>query len=159
MGIDAYLRYRGQPYSEHEQQFTGWKMDQGSVGYLREAYHGGPYATRVLLVEGFEERHTCNEHTNPKDCYEHIDSRYKEPYAIHEDGSPCHCRFVGAAIPATTIAGRLEEAAGTVIERFKTVYDEEIGTDSEYVRAYMDFASLALKWESEGKELLIYVSY
>ena len=28
-------------------------MDRGHIGYLREAYHGGPYATHYLVAEAF----------------------------------------------------------------------------------------------------------
>jgi hypothetical protein len=37
MGIDLYLK---------------WER-HGHVGYLRESYHGGPYATHVLVPEAF----------------------------------------------------------------------------------------------------------
>ena len=54
MGIDVYLRWDGMTKEEEEAQYCGFQVDQGRVGYLREAYHGGPYATHVLLPEGFE---------------------------------------------------------------------------------------------------------
>lgn len=53
MGIDVYLRWDGQTKGEEEAQYTGFSTTHGHVGYLREAYHGGPYATRVLMPEGF----------------------------------------------------------------------------------------------------------
>lgn len=43
MGIDIYAEWVGQITPE-----------PGQIGYLREAYHGGPYATRVLVPEAFE---------------------------------------------------------------------------------------------------------
>ena len=55
MGIDIYARWRGQSAAEVEQQYTGFAVDHGHVGYLREAYHGAPYATRALLPEAFAE--------------------------------------------------------------------------------------------------------
>lgn len=51
MGIDIYLRWRGQTKAEEEAQYTGFSVQHGHVGYLREAYHGGPYATKVLFPE------------------------------------------------------------------------------------------------------------
>lgn len=41
--------------TEHERraQQTGFSVVHGHVGYLREAYHGEPYATRVLVPEAF----------------------------------------------------------------------------------------------------------
>ncbi len=35
-------------------QFTGFDITKGGVGYLREAYHGEPYATKYLCQEAFE---------------------------------------------------------------------------------------------------------
>ena len=39
---------------ERAAQRTGFSVVHGHVGYLREAYHGEPYATRVLVPEAFE---------------------------------------------------------------------------------------------------------
>ena len=55
MGIDVYLGWNGQSKDEEQAQCTGFRIDAGNVGYLREAYHGGPYATRVLAPEAFED--------------------------------------------------------------------------------------------------------
>lgn len=55
MGIDIYMRWDGQTEDEKEAQFTGYSTIHGHVGYLREAYHGGPYATRGLVPEAFED--------------------------------------------------------------------------------------------------------
>lgn len=52
MGIDIYATWKGQ--TKQEQQAQGeqvFSIDAGAQGYLREAYHGGPYATKVLLPE------------------------------------------------------------------------------------------------------------
>ena len=54
MGIDIYMRWDDMTDSEKEKQYTGFSIAHGHVGYLREAYHGGPYATQVLVPEAFE---------------------------------------------------------------------------------------------------------
>jgi hypothetical protein len=54
MGIDIYAEWRGMTPEEDNAQITGFDATAGQVGYLREAYHGGPYATRVLVPEAFE---------------------------------------------------------------------------------------------------------
>jgi hypothetical protein len=41
--------------AEKKAQITGCSVEHGHVGYLREAYHGEPYATKVLVPEAFEE--------------------------------------------------------------------------------------------------------
>lgn len=55
MGIDIYARWRGQTDAEREAQAKAWlSTTGGEFGYLREAYHGEPYATRHLCREAFE---------------------------------------------------------------------------------------------------------
>lgn len=53
MGIDIYARWDGQTDEEREAQYCGFSIVSGHVGYLREAYHGEPYATRYLVAEAF----------------------------------------------------------------------------------------------------------
>ena len=54
MGIDIYARWPEQTAAETDAQCTGFSIEHGHVGYLREAYHGEPYATRVLVPEAFD---------------------------------------------------------------------------------------------------------
>lgn len=54
MGIDIYARWKGMTTEERETQITGFSVMHGHTGYLREAYHGEPYATRALVPEAFE---------------------------------------------------------------------------------------------------------
>ena len=54
MGIDIYAEWDGMSDAEKKAQVTGFSVEHGHVGYLREAYHGEPYATRVLVPESFE---------------------------------------------------------------------------------------------------------
>lgn len=54
MGIDIYAQWDGQTDEEEKAQYCGFKVDQGGIGYLREAYHGGPYATKKLVPEAFD---------------------------------------------------------------------------------------------------------
>jgi len=54
MGIDIYAKWKGQTEEEEKAQFTGFSVEDGHVGYLREAYHGAPYATRHLVAEAFD---------------------------------------------------------------------------------------------------------
>jgi hypothetical protein len=55
MGIDIYANWRGQSEAEASAQITGFSGVAGHVGYLREAYHGGPYVTKYLVSEAFED--------------------------------------------------------------------------------------------------------
>ena len=54
MGIDIYARWKNQTKREEDLQITGFSIAHGHVGYLREAYHGEPYATEYLVREAFE---------------------------------------------------------------------------------------------------------
>ncbi len=55
MGIDIYAQWDGMTEAEERAQITGFSIEHGHVGYLREAYHGEPYATRTLVPEAFAE--------------------------------------------------------------------------------------------------------
>lgn len=54
MGIDVYLQWNGMTEKEKARQITGFSPVVGEVGYLRESYHGGPYATHIFFREAFE---------------------------------------------------------------------------------------------------------
>jgi hypothetical protein len=54
MGIDIYARWKGQTEADSQAQITGFDVTVGRLGYLREAYHGEPYATHYLVREAFE---------------------------------------------------------------------------------------------------------
>lgn len=54
MGIDIYAGWPQQSEAEKKAQITGYSTEHGHVGYLREAYRGEPYATRVLVPEAFD---------------------------------------------------------------------------------------------------------
>ena len=55
MGIDITAHWRDQSESDRGKQAAAWlSVDDGDAGYLREAYHGAPYATRVLVPEAFD---------------------------------------------------------------------------------------------------------
>src|SRR5438477_7874439 len=56
MGIDIYAHWDRMSMAEQAAQITGFSIEHGHVGYLREAYHGEPYATRHLVNEAFESR-------------------------------------------------------------------------------------------------------
>jgi hypothetical protein len=56
MGIDVYAKWDGMTEAEETAQAEAFLSGEyGHVGYLREAYHGEPYATKVLVPEAFEE--------------------------------------------------------------------------------------------------------
>jgi hypothetical protein len=55
MGIDIYAHWRGQTEKARTKQREAWlTTSAGGAGYLREAYHGAPYATKFLCAGAFE---------------------------------------------------------------------------------------------------------
>jgi hypothetical protein len=51
MGIDIYAKWDRMTMQDEAEQARGiLSAEHGHVGYLREAYHGEPYATHVPLV-------------------------------------------------------------------------------------------------------------
>ena len=55
MGIDIYAKWKTQREDEEVEQMKVWlTATAGRTGYLREAYHGEPYATQFLCAESFE---------------------------------------------------------------------------------------------------------
>ena len=55
MGIDVYMHWKGKTAEDKQAQITGFSATSGDVGYLREAYHGGPYVTHYLCAEAFND--------------------------------------------------------------------------------------------------------
>ena len=54
MGIDIYMNWDKQSEDEKQGQYTGFSIEHGFAGYLREAYHGGIFATQHLVAEAFD---------------------------------------------------------------------------------------------------------
>ena len=56
MGIDVYLKWRGQTKAEHDAQITGFSISAGKAGYLRASY-------------GMQEECKVLERIFPKNCW------------------------------------------------------------------------------------------
>ena len=101
MGIDIYMHWHGQTKEDHDKQITGFSTTAGEAGYLREAYHGGPYVTRYLVQESFDES-----------WYDSASEEERENYK-------------GKPIPAATLRERLPRAIVMAAYRHATVYGGE----------------------------------
>lgn len=140
MGIDVYILWPSMTDEDVQRQYTGFRTDMGHVGYLREAYHGGPYATRILATEGFDPmKHRCAVDIQPK---------------ARGEG-----QVICARIPAATLRERLPAAVDAVKERARKVYHEELNDASPEVRALYAFVDLYDMLERSGKEPAIYISW
>lgn len=168
MGIDIYLKWDGMEKEDETAQATGFDTTAGSTGYLREAYHGGPYATKILVREAFE----------AEDCVAKIPAKVlrqrltnvTEP-ALGCDGGHKAAELIasmlaqigatvegGAPAPGRTEPMTVEEA---IRVRCRTLYPD---SGEEYVEAvvksFRDFVALAEKKEAEtGKPCTVYASY
>ena len=98
MGIDIYMHWAGQTPEDANKQITGFSVTAGEAGYLREAYHGGPYVTRWLVQESFDE------------------SWYDAATEEERDN------FKGHAIPAATLRARLPAAIFLALARHAVIY-------------------------------------
>lgn len=130
MGIDMYLQWDGQTEAERQEQYTGYSTVHGHVGYLREAYHGGPYATKVLASESWDAE-IGDDEDNP----------------------------IGARIPAPVLRSRLKAAIVACKERALKNYNEVLNDESPHVRSIIAFVELAERKEAEGKNPRVYCSY
>ncbi len=131
MGIDVYMRWKDQTDDEHEAQITGFSATHGHVGYLREAYHGGPYGTHVLVKEAFDE------------------SAYDDE---GEGAVPIAAKVLRERLPATERAVRERHA--------RNYPDEPTETGDPIIKSFQDFVDLAERKEAEtGEPVLVRASY
>ena len=116
MGIDIYARWRGQT--------------DGQLGYLRESYHGAPYATKFLLREAFVDHH--------------------EEYV----------KDLGVPIPAAYMRARLPRALALAVEREQRVYGNAIDEHHPVAQSFTDFVELCeAKEKVTGERCYIYAAY
>ncbi len=139
MGIDILLSWDAMRDTERKAQLTGFRVDAGDVGYLREAYHGGPYATQLLVPEAFHTQQLGV--TAARDAGFDVDER------------------AAVYIAGATLRGRLEAVCGVVIRRAAKVYGDALTLDSPEVRAFVDFVSLVERLEREGRCPRVFASF
>jgi hypothetical protein len=168
MGIDIYLEWDGQTEEDTRKMATGFSTTSGDVGYLREAYHGGPYATQILLREAFESEN-CRAQIPAAALRErltHVTEPARGKTAGHDVAAAVFELFksegmaeIGAGIKsALTEPQTVEEA---IYERCKNLYpDDGEKYADQVVQSFRDFVSLAERKEREtGKPCTVYASY
>lgn len=175
MGIDIYLKWAGMEDEAKKAQITGFDTTAGSTGYLRESYHGGPYATKMLVREAFESE-TCEAEIPAAVMRERL-THVTEPARGCDGGHDLAEMFThvikmmaemsggkmptiegGPRAPAYTEPMTVEEA---VRKRCQTLYPED-GPEHEnkVVQSFRDFVALAERKEKEtGKPCTVYASY
>lgn len=182
MGIDIYLKWKGQTKEEHDAQITGFSIHSGDVGYLRESYHGDPYATRVLLPEAFAEDAPEGGVRIP---IETLTARLEgallatlvREVKLYSNGrDPALVKAVDpeeavrAILP--TIVGRMKSASNQPADWIDDAPPSAVtpavmqlalwrahGWLPPHAQSFVDFVALADRLEKEGKEPTIYASY
>lgn len=167
MGIDIYLKWDGMTEEDKNSQFTGMSTTTGNVGYLREAYHGGPYATKILCREAFE-ADNCEAEIPAAVLRERL-THVTEPVIGANGGHLAAAMLLelmrgtgvsveGQVLSDITCPMTVEEA---VRERCQRLYPKD---GPEYadavVKSFQEFVALAERKEAEtGKPCTIYASY
>lgn len=150
MGIDIYMKPNtlddqgGVGYSD---EAHGFDTTAGHQGYLREAYHGGPYVTEVLVPEAFAWTRWLYE-----DC----------PVQPEDWPEELHMMFsAGAPIRAATLRERLPEARDAFERRIAKVYpDTDPELKAQQWQAFVNFVELAERIEAAtGEPVQVYASY
>lgn len=169
MGIDIYLEWEDMEEQEKEAQATGFSITSGNVGYLREAYHGGPYATRILVREAFDSE-DCRAQIPASIMRERL-THVTEPSFAGSEGHKLAGQFIdmmrtaGKAFQTepvfksdTTRPMTVEEA---ISERQHRLYPEDAAEMTAKVLAsFRDFVALAEEKEKQtGKPCTVYASY
>jgi hypothetical protein len=168
MGIDIYLKWKDMNEEDQGAQLTGFCTTAGNVGYLRESYHGGPYATKILVREAFEAE-KCEAEIPAAVMRERL-THVTEP-ALGCDGghvvAEMFIKMMAAAgkeiTPQAPRSGHtspmsVEEA---VRERCAKLYPDDGAEYAEQVvQSFRDFVALAEKKEAEtGHPCTVYASY
>lgn len=176
MGIDVFLEWDGMNDEDQKQQAEhGLTLTGGHAGYLREAYHGDPYATQILVREAFE-ADDCRAQIPAAVMRERM-TRVTEP-AYGKTGGHRAAQVVGQAIrdlveesgdPEMQVSTVIPQGSGqtlpmTVEEaielRARTIYnasDEEI---AEVTESFWNFVRLAEQKEREtGKPCTVFAWY
>lgn len=149
MGIDIYMNWDDMTNDEKQAQYTGFSTTSGNMGYLREAYHGGPYATKTLVPEAFE---WTEEIGNLMSCAEMAGSE------LPDDLLDLLSR--GCPVQAETLMDRLGSTILRARERIDKVYPEmDPDTADLVVSSFISFVDLALAKQAEGKCIYVYASH
>ena len=169
MGIDVYREWPG---PEEERKIKDNQPDwctttQGYLGYLRESYHGGPYATKLLVREAFDAE-KCRADIPAAVMRERL-TTVTTP-AMNADGGHkaaeamvAMMQLAGAKSESPVIRDGRTEAMSVedaVRARYKTLYNSDEEEITEIVQSFRDFVDLAERKEKEhGRPCTVYASY
>jgi hypothetical protein len=170
MGIDVFLEWEGQDEerAKNKDDKPSWcSTTEGHVGYLREAYHGGPYATKMLAREAFESE-TYRAEIPAAVLRERL-TNITEPARGCDGGHNIAALLLSAMTQAgANVSGQSIKSGATepmtveeaVRVRQKTLYDADDEHIEDVVQSFRDFVALAERKEAEhGRPCTVYASY
>ena len=171
MGIDVFLEWEGQDEerrANNKNDKPAWcSTTDGHVGYLREAYHGGPYATKMLVREAFESE--TYRAAIPAAVMRERLTNITEPARGCDGGHNIAAMLFSAMAQAgVNVAGQSIKSGDTqpmtveeaVRVRNKTLYDADDEEVADVVQSFRDFVALAERKEAEhGRPCTVYASY
>lgn len=176
MGIDIYLSWPKMTKKQKKAQCTGFSIFSGDVGYLREAYHGGPYPSKILVREAFESN-DCKARIPASVMRQRLTDVTEPMYGAnggHEVAMIMQKVFEAIKNGAkdgdmlTIEPGEIRNGATTpmsveeaVRERCRLIYSDMPAIEVErLVDSYRAFVDLAEKMEKKrGKPCLVFASY
>jgi hypothetical protein len=170
VGIDIYLEWDGITEDDKKAQWSaGFSVTAGHLGYLREAYHGGPYATTILCREAFESE-TCRALIAAETLRARL-TNVTEPAYTKNNGHNIAIQMLAAlkSMGADIVGGTIEEKDTTspmtveeaIRERQRRVYAGDDDEDTDHVvQSFRNFVALAEQKEREtGKPCVVYASH
>jgi len=161
MGIDVYLNWTGKTQEEAKAQVTGFAIDVGDVGYLRESYFASDYyATQVLFPEAWELGSVKVGHTWPNGAEFVMRSDGFEPtfpYVVQIGGNaiPANSASPHVAYPAAVLRDRLPRALHANAQR----YTDERDAMEMAATSIQDFVEMYEQLAAAGKNPAVCVSY
>lgn len=171
MGIDVYLTWDNQTEAEKKAQYTGFSVEAGKVGYLREAYHGSPYATHALFArrywDGDEDARADVPELKRRLPATVLISLYRNEMLYGTGEDPQRQNSLEDAMQKIKEVFA-EDKAGSTETMVERITPEQIAgaqrlIDSrqlpDYALAFVDFVALAEKMESEGRNPVVVISY
>lgn len=173
MGIDIYLKWPDMTEEDKQSQFTGMSTIHGNVGYLREAYHGGPYATKILCREAFEAE-KCEAEIPAAVMRERLTAITEPAYGC--DGGHMLSVTLAEIMKATAMATGTEVVGScspdgrttpmsvedAIRIRYANLYGEDENSEhvAQVIASFRSFVALAEQKEAEsGRPCTVYASY
>lgn len=178
MGIDVYLSWDGKTEEEQQAQYTGFSTVAGNAGYLREAYHGSPYATHALFPRDYWE--ITQEEADAGGKLADIAllksrlaqtvmvAAYRNAMLYQQGTDPAYVDLADLTEKLQKIFVAVDEGRGDTDDLISRITPEQLSQAQAlieqrklpgYALSFVDFVALAETKAAEGKNPRVYISY